>query len=471
MANNLSSLTREAARYARIISVLALLTMFGLEVGDAFQSYETIEGHEHLRIARNLANGEGFSFHASRRWLFEPGVGEGYRATAWLAPVYPATLSSFYFLLGEEHGNLAIMLVHALLFLGTGLAVYRLGSSLANNALAGPAALLIYVFLLLYQERNVPYLESVQQLLSNAPLGGFVVALSALLLLRLVEKPSFWRAAVSGFGLGLAALSYAGTIAFGPAAFIALIIGPDKRADLRRRLALGTVMVGFSALTILPWAARNFVEFGYWVPVRNGSGQIMHTGNVALAATFAPETVPLVDHVPPPWTASSLGDALNKAMNTGRRRALETWQFHYVQVRAPQEYAAMNEVERDKEHLRQVKEFALSHPILFLQMTVAKGWGFTFGRWLVPGVLAALALCGLLWRARDTRAQMMFFIAAAYALPYMLSIPFFYRYRYPIDPVLSAVAAGFLAGIATAFLDRLGNLMLQYRRPLRRDNS
>ncbi len=209
------SLERRIETFSKALAIVALMVVFVWDVTHSVRHSDRITGYEKLEIAQNLANGNGFSFHESRGWLFDPGVGEGYRATAWVAPVYPATLGLLIWAFGDESGELAMLLVHALLFLATGLLVFMLARTL-HGPLAGPAATLIYLLVLVYQRLKVPTLESVHSLLSNGPLGGLVIVASALCLVKLIQKPTSAMSLATGVVLGLSALSYASTIAFAP---------------------------------------------------------------------------------------------------------------------------------------------------------------------------------------------------------------------------------------------------------------
>jgi hypothetical protein len=112
----------------------------------------------------------------------------------------------------------------------------------------------------------------------------------------------------------------------------------------------------------------------------------------------------------------------------------------------------MREAERDAIYARGALAFVQAHPGVALGL-----WARRLVLFLFPendvwqGVVSGLALAGLAVSARRREARLLALLAAAYALPYVVCTIFFYRYRYPIEPLLAlfasrAIVAGLVAG-------------------------
>jgi hypothetical protein len=77
---------------------------------------------------------------------------------------------------------------------------------------------------------------------------------------------------------------------------------------------------------------------------------------------------------------------------------------------------------------------------------LAAGHGFSYRapRLLtgsLAGVITIAALAGLRLSVRVSSAVVVFIASISQAVPYVLSVPYSYRYRYPLDPVLLLFAA------------------------------
>jgi 4-amino-4-deoxy-L-arabinose transferase-like glycosyltransferase len=260
-------------------------------------------------------------------------------------------------------------------------------------------------------------------------------------LIELTQSSSARTAAKTGLLLGVSALTYASTLLIGPLGLLALLTNGAHACKKRLKAVALTLTIAAAVLT--PWTLRNYAEFDVWPLIRSGSGQVIHTGNVALATTFAPELVEGAEEVPPPWRAATVTDALEKASGLTARRELERYQRELVETRAPPNYDAMDEVERDREYRRQAEDFIAEEPLLVLKMTIAKAIAFAFTLWSVPSILAGVGIVGLLLVAKQNDGRVIPLVLAAYAAPYVVTIPLIYRYRYPMDPLL-AVGVGIL---------------------------
>jgi hypothetical protein len=360
----------------------------------------------------------------------------------------PVFLLGTFFRLFGDHGRLGMTLANALFFAATLVMVYHLGRRILSPWLGLTSASLLAVL-------PTPH-SLVKVYLGGSVLGALLVSICALLLLWFQERPSAQRGVVLGGVIGFTALTQAATIAFIPAAVIlaAFSAGPLSWPSWRR----AGVIVGAALLVISPWAARNYAAFGEVVPVRDGAGLIAYVGSRAMTETFEPGLVS--DHTPsrPPWTAENLLDAVRRIEITQNRRDLEAYAQNTVRATAPDRYANFNEAQRDKALMAGALEFMLRYPLITLRLATAKVVRFLLYQrqleWshrLPVGFVGLLAVFGLAVSLGDRRVTALGLMALAYAGTYAVTYPFYYRYRYPIEPVLVT-----LAGVAVIWLVQLG---------------
>ena len=439
-----------------IIGLVALLSVFQL-VRSLPNNWPYITGWEYEWIAEALARGEGFSFRGDHRWLFEPSDPDdrtdpaAYYATAWEEPIYPFLLAACFRAFGE-HGRVVMLVVHLLCFLATLGCVYQLGKSLA-----GPAAGLVAVAILALIPRS---LLTVSSHLVNSSLAGMLVVICVLLLLWCLEHASLRRALALGGALGASVLVHAAAIAFVPVAGLLVLASERPTKPQAWRSAL--VVVFAAAVIIAPWTVRNYLTFGEFVPVRTGLGFIADLTNSSLADTFRRGPVANAA-VELPWTASGPAEAWpTLQLKEEERHEFYRYTIRTAKATSPQDFADLNEAERDKVHLERAISFLLSDPVIAMKLMLVKAADFyflRFGSHLRPhraGLVATLALIGVLVAYRDRRVQSLALFILAYSAPYIVTGPFFYRYRYPIEPLMAV-----LAGIGVVWL---GERMFHLRR-------
>ncbi|MEX1017404.1 MAG: glycosyltransferase family 39 protein [Phycisphaeraceae bacterium] len=421
-----------------------------------------VHGYEIEWIARGLAGGHGFSLPGDRQWLFafETGDPDAYFPTAWQAPLYPAWMALWLHLLGEN-GQLVVMLGQVAFVRATCGVVYLIGRRLwtptAGLAAAAVLALSPYT-----------HVMAVGQI-GNATLAGLLVALAVWMGLWCLDRPSPWRGGAWGTLLGVTALTYAGTQLLAPAAAVVLVCGRGRGGGRAWLPALALLVA--TAAVVAPWTVRNYVVFDAFVPIRTGVGQIAQMGNPVTAQTFAPD-VRFTDEpaATPPWRAGSIGEAMERVRDDrASRMALTRHSRALVEQQAPPDYAHLNEAQRDDLYLAQAGRFAVNHPGLTAAMSVRKLAGFFFDYWRLPGAVAVLALAGVLLVRWDVRMTLVAVWILAFALPYAVTFPYFYRYRYPIEPLLALLAGvAVVAGVRAVWMMR-GNIPVPSPTPLPRE--
>jgi uncharacterized protein YjeT (DUF2065 family) len=419
--------------------VLALVSVtFAMQIFYVPGAWETARGHEYQRIATSLSAGEGFSFPPTLRWLYEDGTpgDDEYGTTAWKEPIYPTLIAASFSAFGPRYGRLAVVLVQLSFLVTTCVLIYLLGSRLLGPG-AGVAAALLTIARpdlhhLLSVKMQVPAISSL-----------FLVAV-LILLLQYGEKPGTRKAVLLGVTLGIAALSHAVLLVMIPIAGLFIFLHTSDRSGWTAvRPAL--LMCAVALLTISPWTVRNYVHFGHVIPVQTGFGLFANVSNSFLAETYMSDLDSCGDGSPPVYEAAGRTDALRifledeRTINTVHRRTVAC-----VAAGLGTAYHDLNEHERDGVHREQVVGFAAAHPLEFIKLTATKGLMYVFdypvrGQGSTP--LAAFGIAGMILLAR--RPGMWVFPVAilAYATPFAVGAPMYFRYQAPLEPVYSLFAA------------------------------
>jgi 4-amino-4-deoxy-L-arabinose transferase-like glycosyltransferase len=454
------------ARFAPIagITLLAFVVTASL-TRDIVLHWTYANGSEVEKVAHAWADGKGVAAPGKVRWLFDPTNPDdrtdsgGYYTTAWEEPVPIVVLGTFFWLFGD-YGRLAMVITNALCFLATMGMVYYLARRCAGPGLGLASAALLALVPLTHHGARIYFGGSVL-LLSGAMLAGLAVSICALLLLRLLERPSVRRALLLGGAIGFTALTLSTAIIFLPVAALLVLLttGPLSWRGWRTTGAI----VGGILLVISPWALRNYAVFGEFVPLRNGGGFVAYVGNRALAETLEPSLVPDHASLTPPWTASNLLDAVRRMDVFHDRHPLELYSVRAVRANAPDEYAKLNEAQRDRLFMRAALLFMWQHPLMTLELAVVKAVRFLYllGRYwpnhAAAGLVGLLPVLGAALSLKDPRLRALGLMALAYAAVYAGAYPFFYRYRYPIEPVLAI-----LGGVAIIWLVRSASWLRGY---------
>lgn len=393
---------------------------------------EAPSGYEVERVARMIAQDRGFSLPNDHRWLFAPHPGVS--ATAWVDPVFAFGLAGMYSTFGDRAPEMALSLNVAAAvacFLVLFQLVQRLGGAFV--AVVAVAVLALH-----------PWFATVTLSINSATWAALMVALVALLLMRVLEKPTIPRALMLGMCAGAMALTSSSTLLFVPVIAVLIFALTPGRLPRRAGLAIASFLV--ACITVAPWTARNMLEFGEFVPVRTGMGQLAHVGTVVLGSTVHPESAELPVH--PGWTASTPREAVRMSARTDGRNALEFAQGQFYRITPPPGFEAMNEAQRDRALMGIARDYVIENPLLMAVMGVfklelfARRMGST-GVWLL---LVAYLSVMMLYKERKVLALGV--LVLAYALPFAVFIAYFHRYRAPIEPLVIALATVGVARLA-----------------------
>jgi 4-amino-4-deoxy-L-arabinose transferase-like glycosyltransferase len=400
------------------------------------QTWGQAKGYEYLWIAESIASGEGFSFSAYRRWMFQtdrdkPNMPD-YAPTAWKEPVYPYILGASLNLLGDRKGRAAVVAIQVVALALTVVFTYLLGRRLVGPWVGMLAAALIAVPL-------APAKLAVGTV-NTAILGAMIVTGLLLLLLRCVEKPTVARAATLGVALGMGALTLSSTLMIGPSAAVVLLVESVRGRSLKP-LAMAAVVAVVSALTIMPWTLRNAATFKMFIPIQTGLGVFANFSNAYLAETFMPELAMDPSGTPPPWKSRGPFDAVRKFSRGGRSSMLLNRSLESVAENPPEGWARMSEPERDQIHMAQFKRFVASYPAVFAKLMSAKALRLYLLMPKVPLIFNLAALAGLVIVMRRRLGYLLPLTIFLCTAPLLITAPLYYRYRFPVEPLIAILAA------------------------------
>ncbi len=398
--------------------------------------WEDAVGHEYESVAMGLLAGHGFSFPPGARWLVlddEPGADQ-HGTTAWKEPVYPNFLAASFRVFGPRYGRLAVILCQIGFLFGACLVLYHLGTRLFGPGVGIAAALVTALNL------DLHWIVSLS--LQVPAVSGLLLLGGLLLMFRYAEQPSARRAAWLGLYLGVAALTHAVLIVLVPIAGLFVLLHGRERnwpGAVKPALLLGLV----AALTISPWTARNYMQFRHIIPVQTGFGLFANVTNPYVAETYRADLDACGDGSEPAYRADGPLDALRTLRAARNYSAIHVRGVGCVAAAHEDVYLSLNEHERDGLHKQQFVAFITEHPGDFFALTAGKTLLYLLdvpigGRGSVP--LAALAILGIIVTVR--RPKMWVFPAAilAYAAPFALTGPIYYRYQAPLEMVYALLA-------------------------------
>ncbi len=225
---------------------VAFVTM-ARSIGDP----NSMDAQNYLEIAENLLAGNGFA------------LGGG--PTTFVAPLYPTFLAVLQALFGKS--VMAIKLVQAIIGGASAILVFDLARRFVRPGLAFVGAV-IFAF--------HPEMIAVTAFLYTETLFIFLALCTFIGMVRALQQPNWRRFLLAGILLGVTNLCR-GTLYYLPVFLFPLLL--VYRHEIKRR-ALGlVVLTAGMALTIAPWAWRNYTTFHAFVPIATGAGDVFWTGN------------------------------------------------------------------------------------------------------------------------------------------------------------------------------------------------
>ncbi len=239
-----------------LVAVLAVGLVLRVALLFPAAGYEPqIEDEQHYRQIATTVVRHG-------EYGFEPG-----QPTSIRPPLYPFLVAAVWKVTGTESLQ-AVRVVQIVLSLANVVLVYLLGLRLFNRrvALLAAAGLCFYPSLVFYD-----------YLLLTEVLFTFLLTLTALGYVHLLDRERAWIAFATGGALGLAALTRSVMWPF-PTLLAPLAFASVGGPFLKRLRVAALLLVGF-ALVVGPWVARNTRLQGVFTVVDTMGGLNLHMGN------------------------------------------------------------------------------------------------------------------------------------------------------------------------------------------------
>ena len=384
-----------------MVLVALALRLAVLTIGGTYKFPEREDhfsfGWETGRIARSIANGEGFSspFHGHTG------------ATAWIAPLYPYFLAGLFQLFGVYSNTAAwvALAVNSIFSALTCVTIFYIGKHVFGERIGKWTA---------WTWAVLPYsIYWAIRFAWETSFATFVLSAIFLLALRMQQDNSLRNWSLFGLLWALIALSNPSLLAFLP--FCGLWIVYRQRKNQLFRFDLVLLSGAVFLLVICPWLIRNYETFGRPFILRGNFGAELRMGNGP--------------------------------------NADGTWMFwlHPTQNKLQLErYAQLGEVAYEKERRSEALAWIAENPGRFAQISLKRAFYYWFGTpraarseieartkdWVfsLSSILALLGL-GVAFRRRIREAWLFLWL--------ILSVPMIYyftfshpRYRHPIEPEL-----------------------------------
>ena len=316
-------------------------------------------GAEYLNIANSLAGGHGFSVLEANRWMWYDFVipteqlsQTTYYPTTMAEPIYPWLMSLAFQVFGES-GKLVIVFAHIAAWFASAYAWFCIGSRYHSKWLGAVCAVLLLSW---------PSAKGIHiQFLSPAPFAAFYVSIIVLLCLQLLEQYSLRKSILLGIVLGFASLTLATIMALIPLGLPLLSYYRDYKARDSWLSAVSIALV--AVLVISPWTYRNYQLSGEIIPVRVGMGLNTHQGNPILAATYFPNQYACSETSGSSlWQSSGPRETIRDMGKSANARAIYRLGYACISENAPDNYAQLNEFQRDALLCRYGTEFYVRTP-------------------------------------------------------------------------------------------------------------
>jgi 4-amino-4-deoxy-L-arabinose transferase-like glycosyltransferase len=274
-----------------VVSVSILALAAALLFAQAYPLPEVrYDSVEYLSLARNLAEGKGFTEDGVLPSVYRP-------------PLFSALLGGWFFLTGTSSPFSAAVLQSLEHAAGVAAAFLLFLELTPSLAWAACAALFLAVNPLLVT-RVVFVLQEPTLLLFTT--------LAAWMSVRWIKGPSTARAALAGAAWGLCTLAKVVAV-FAPFLLLAMRFLPGRLRREWRGGEAAALLLCFVAV-VAPWTVRNYVHFHRFIPV-NGQGEGMLEWNVSHAEI--PGERPGSDYA---------AEVYRKGLPEGERKAL-LWRY------------------------------------------------------------------------------------------------------------------------------------------------
>jgi hypothetical protein len=371
-------------------------------------------------MARTLLDGHG---------LVYPYMGGEFRA--YLEPLYPIFVAAVYAISGRSVVALAV--AHVVLSALVAPVVYRLARRIFSPAAAAAAGLLVAVH---------PGLAGYATKFHPLVLDSLLIAATTLAAVALLQLPGRGHAVVFGLALGRCTLTRPIILVVVPAL---LLRAAWRRPDWRvlATWALGLVV---AATVVAPWAVRNYVVLGAFVPIRSSTPFVFWIGNHpgAPGGTVDPDD------------PRGIGSVFDRAPAEFRRRVIET----------------PGELEKNRIFRDEALRYVAAEPGAFVVRTLRKlcnfwwfapyqgrryaAWQFAvYAAFYTAGLAAAVAGLVAAWRrCVPVRADALAVVLLVMGAVSMAQAAFYVegRHRIAVEPLLATLSGAGVAALARGVL-------------------
>ena len=363
-------------------------------------------------VAAALARGDGFCC------LFRQATGP----TAWLSPVYPLLVAGIFKILGTFTlaSFYGAVILNCLFSAAATVPLFFAGKRIAG---AGTAGLAAWIWAIFPSGVILPF-----EWIWDTSLSVLLAAAVLWATLRLKESATSRACALYGLWWGVALLTNPALGAVLP--FLGGWLVYQWRGQRAVQLRFVAVSVGVAVLMCLPWTARNYREFGRFIPMRSNFAFEFWSGN------------------------NEIFDENSRAINRITR---------YEQAHL---YAEQGENGFLDAKMQDARKFVKAHPALYARLfgrRVVATWLGTespwYDFWHADSWLArflilwnAAILAGILWGLpRLYREQRLYFVPVA-SYPILFPLTFYVahttlRHRHPCDPILALLVAIAILGV------------------------
>lgn len=406
-----------------LVWIIFLLLLLGSGLLNLSFSWKKAAGFEYLWIAESLESGHGFSFH-SDSCLIKTNSKINYFPTAHEEPGYPLFMALTTKVFGE-YGRLVILLFQVVALYLTSIVIFHLARKIFNCSTGILASLILPL---------MPGVEDLAVYEFGPPIfAALMISISVSLIIRCLDDVSIRRGILSGFILGLSCLLYASVMLFIPLSILFLLITMRPYSAVIGKTAFAIL---FTAIIVVsPWTIRNFLVFGHFIPMKTGLGIIAYESNPILASTFSSGRYACSDDFGPLWKAKNAKEAI--FMSGSNHSSISNRSRDCIGKVAPIGFKQLNEVERNRVYLRKTFDFILSQPLTFADLAFNRIlFFFSYNK-----VISVLFVISIFLTLRNKRSWLLVLIVLAYIAVFLLAVPFWYRYRYPIEPIIVIVAS------------------------------
>lgn len=190
---------------------------------------------------------------------------DGVDPAAHVAPLYPAVLASFYFLVG--HRPDWVPMLHILFDLGAAWSLYRVGTALWDSRVGAWTASIVFLY---------PAYWTYDPRIRSEALLTLLISVWLWTVVRSAQVPSSRQFTLMGLAAGLTILCKPVVLVLAVVLMAFIWIDTDQ---LSQRVKYGVVYGATCLVLVLPWSVRNYMSFHHIIPVSAGVGAGLWMGS------------------------------------------------------------------------------------------------------------------------------------------------------------------------------------------------